>query len=394
MTDSIERELAMSGSVSPTTHASCQLEACRITTRMDLPPMVPLFKYNSVPCFYRGELHGIAGKAKSGETFFTSVLMACCVKSGILGIERIQEQLLHVMWFDTEQSMQSTQEILRDRIVPLVGGVEEYPEALFDIFNVRSVDWDKRMALLREGVRTCRPDLVVVDGIRDLVDDINNGVLAQAVIADLMNIATEYDCCVLCVIHQNKTGEDRNLRGWIGTELTNKGFEIWSCEKLIPDHIFSVEQTLTRKQGVEKILYFTIDDNGLPVASDGPSQEAASTLSSQKNQQKLPPFNQEYIIHHDKDDSYEVDIRKLFYETLKNGAMFYTPMQQKAMALLNCHETGYWNSIFLKAKNMGIVQNTTVNHKSMWALPEQKEPELSHQELDMFQQKTNALEMD
>ena len=246
------------------------LESCRVTSHMDLPPMEPLFRYNDVPCFYRGELHGIAGKAKSGKTFFTSVLMACCARSSILGIERVQEQPLHVMWFDTEQSMQSTQEILRDRIIPLIGGDEEFPEPLFDVFNVRAIHWDKRMEQLTDGIRTYRPDLVVVDGIRDLIDDINNGVMAQAVTDDLMNIATECNCCVLCVIHQNKAGEDRNLRGWIGTELTNKGFEIWSCEKLIPDHIFSVEQTLTRKKEVGKILYFTVDQNGLPVASEGP----------------------------------------------------------------------------------------------------------------------------
>ena len=341
----IQEELSQAGSASALTPATLQLENYRVTTEMDLPPLEPLFRIHEVPCFYRGELTVIAGKAKSGKTFFTSVLMACCVRSGILGIELMQEQPLHMLWFDTEQSMQSTQEILRDRIMPLVGGEEEFPSPLFDVFNVRAVHWDQRMEQLRQGIRAYHPDLVVVDGIRDLIDDINNGVLAQAVIDDLMNIAMGEKCCILCVIHQNKAGEDRNLRGWIGTELTHKAFEIWNCEKMLPERIFSIEQTLTRKAEVRRMLYFEVD-------------------------KQLPPLNREYIIHHDEDDSFEVDIRKLFYDALKGGALFYSALQQKAMGLLNCQDSGCWNNIFVKAKEKGVVRNITVDHKSMWALPE------------------------
>ena len=370
----IEEELSQAGEASPVTPVSIQLESHRVTAQMNLPPMEPLFRINNVPCFYRGELVGIAGKAKSGKTFFTSVLMACCIRSGILGIERVQEQPLHMLWFDTEQSVQSTQEILRDRIMPLVGSDDEFPSALFDIFNVRSIHWNQRMEQLREGIHTYHPDLVVVDGIRDLIDDINNGILAQEVTDNLMCIATQEKCCILCIIHQNKAGEDRNLRGWIGTELTNKAFEIWNCEKIMPEHIFGIEQTLTRKAEVDKILYFEVDKNGLPVCSDGPEQERSCMGSVQKSKKQLPPLNREYIVQHDKDDTFDIDIRKLFYDTLKNGAMFYSPLQVKAMNLLNCHDSGYWNNIFNRAKDMSIVQNITVNGKSMWSLQERREP--------------------
>ena len=366
----IQEELSQAGSASALTPVTLQLENYRVTTEMDLPPLEPLFRIHEVPCFYRGELTVIAGKAKSGKTFFTSVLMACCIRSGILGIERMQEQPLHMLWFDTEQSMQSTQEILRDRIMPLVGGEEEFPSPLFDVFNVRAVHWDQRMEQLRQGIRAYHPDLVVVDGIRDLIDDINNGVLAQAVIDDLMNIAMGEKCCILCVIHQNKAGEDRNLRGWIGTELTHKAFEIWNCEKMLPERIFSIEQTLTRKAEVRRMLYFEVDKDGLPVQSDGPSQEVASSTASQKQKKQLPPLNREYIIHHDEDDSFEVDIRKLFYDALKGGALIYSALQQKAMGLLNCQDSGCWNNIFVKAKEKGVVRHITVDRKSMWALPE------------------------
>ena len=139
---------------------------------------------------------------------------------------------------------------------------------------------------------------------------------------------------------------------------------------MLPERIFSIEQTLTRKAEVRKMLYFEVDKDGLPVQSDGPSQEVASSTASQKQKKQLPPLNREYIIHHDEDDSFEVDIRKLFYDALKGGALFYSALQQKAMGLLNCQDSGCWNNIFVKAKEKGVVQNITVDRKSMWALPE------------------------
>ena len=77
-----------------------------------------------------------------------------------------------------------------------------------------------------------------------------------------MHLATEHDCCIVCVLHQNKSGEDHNLRGWIGTELMNKAFEVYSCEKLLPQRIFSLEQTLTRKYDIERTMYFEVGRMG------------------------------------------------------------------------------------------------------------------------------------
>ena len=131
-------------------------------------------------------------------------------------------------------------------------------EKQIDVFNVRAVPWKERRELLREAVTRCKPDLVIVDGIRDLVNDINDGVLAQEVMEELMHLATQTECCIVCVLHQNKSGEDRNLRGWIGTELMNKAFEVYSYEKLLPQRIFSLEQTLTRKYDIEQTMYFEV----------------------------------------------------------------------------------------------------------------------------------------
>ena len=209
-----------------------RLERRRITPDSMIPKRRFLFEMFDKPCFARGELVGITGRAKSGKTFFTSMLMALGVCTEVMGIRRIDSKPLRVLWMDTEQSEESTQEILCDRIMklwqrnmPEGESIENFPSDMFDIFNVRADAWQDRLPLLETAIKEYHPDLVILDGIRDLVNDINDGILSQQVIERLMNLASETDCCIVSVLHQNKASDDKNLRGWIGTELTYKSFE-------------------------------------------------------------------------------------------------------------------------------------------------------------------------
>ena len=52
-----------------------QLEKLRITSSSEIPPHEFLYTWNGVPCFARGELVAVTGKAKSGKTYLNSILM-------------------------------------------------------------------------------------------------------------------------------------------------------------------------------------------------------------------------------------------------------------------------------------------------------------------------------
>ena len=265
-----------------------KLKKDRITIDKELPEMEFLLKLFDVPICPRGELVAFTGKAKSDKTFVMSMLMAAGSAAEALAFRRTTFEPLQVLWFDTEQSDQSTQDILRNRIVPLachptpgpsptMGGERlrtTFPESQYDIFNVRTESWNERLPLLMAAIDLCRPDLVILDGVRDLVDDINNGQLAHEVTERLMKVAQQARCCIVCVIHQNKAAEDRTLRGSIGTELTNKAFEVYECEKLMPGRTFVLTQKLTRKYDILDSLYFTVDDQGLPHQVGAPQTPA------------------------------------------------------------------------------------------------------------------------
>ena len=338
------------------------LEGLRITAEMALPPLEFLFKMNDKPCFPRGELVTVSGKPKSGKTLFLSLLMAVCTaREEVVGIARMPDTPpLKCLWYDTEQSRQSTLEILRDRIGKLADGIED---GMYDIFNCRSVDWQERLALLEAAIVQSCPDFVVIDGICDLIADINDGVSVKPVVERLMQLAQEHQCCIVCAIHQNKGAEDRNPRGWMGTELNNKSFEVYSCELIKPDIIFSVEQTLSRRFRMERLFYFVVDEAGMPHPSEGPEL----TDDSDKEKKAYPLMDEKYLVW--PDGKMDVDIRSLFHDVLKTGPRYYSELQTTAMSMLGCKKTGYWNQLFNRAKHQGIIVNDHNRQgKSVWRL--------------------------
>ena len=363
----LDAELEHAGEETVLSPQMLLLEQLRITPEKQLKPMEFLFRLFGKPCFPRRELVAITGKAKSGKTFVTSMLMACCQVNEVLAFQRMREEPLHVLWYDTEQSDESTQDILKNRVMRMVGSEAidqttpypsysggEFPEC--DIFNVRAVEWKQRRALLLEAIKRCKPDLVIVDGIRDLVNDINDGVLAQEVMEELLHLATQHDCCIVCVLHQNKSGEDHNLRGWIGTELMNKAFEVYSCEKLLPQRIFSLEQTLTRKYDIEQTMYFEVGDDGLPRGASPlpPSREG----DKRGGQEPLPKLNQEYIVH-EEDGGWHIDLRRLIGDVMAGRDYIYgSEMKELTCKLANISSWKFYNKLLTEAIDERIIQKS------------------------------------
>ena len=320
-----------------------QLEHHRILPDSELQQVEFLFKLFNKPCFARGELVGVSGKAKSGKTFVCSILMALCFRNQVLSVDRIEPRRLHVLWYDTEQSEESTQDILKNRILPMTGLSEsQFPKELFDVFNVRGEPYSERLPLLETAVSRYKPDLVILDGIRDLVADINDGIVAQEVVERLMHLASEQRCCIVCVLHQNKSLEDNNLRGWIGTELKNKAFEVYECSKS-SERIFAWAQTDTRKYDIPDKLKFAVNEQGLPYRCTEEQlleaqYEAQRKLAEERQKagdgSKLTPFNPKYVIG--KENHHTLfDVPLLFSDAMEVEKVYTEEQLLKAVGILS-----------------------------------------------------------
>ena len=359
--DPIEAELAQAGSASGLSPQLLELEKNRITSSKVLPPMEFLFSLFDELCFPRRELVAFTGRAKSGKTFVISILMTLCVAREILTFKRMADESLRVLWYDTEQSDNSTQDILVNRIIPLfqrtMGDEEPFPEHMFDIFNVRNVDRAHRETYFLEAIEHYRPDLVILDGIRDLVSDINDGSVAQDMMEKLMKTAQTFNCCMVCVLHQNKSGDSRDPRGWLGTELLNKAYDVFATEKIMPQRIFKLEQLYTRKYDIEQCLYFLVDDEGLPCVTEAPpmptymSGDGAITSSAEAR----PQLNDDYVIHHS-NGSWEINVPRLFtdvfngYDSLTGAALRFSVMN-----LAHIATRSLYNNSLDKAMKMNLM---------------------------------------
>lgn len=256
-------------------------EELYVTPTMELPEQEFLFEVAGVPCMPVGEVVTITGKAKQGKSFATSISMAASMGStDVLGIKRLRSEPLRVLYIDTEQSRRSTQLVQR-RVLAMAGlRHADYRLELFPTVNLRCLPWEERMRYVRHYIELHQPQLVVLDGCRDLVDDINNNALSSQVVSELMQLASvPHPCCILTVLHQNKAAEDNTLRGHLGTEITNKSFEVYVMQRST-DGIFTLHQECSREAALKQDILFQIDDHGLPVGchSDNPPQPETQTL--------------------------------------------------------------------------------------------------------------------
>ncbi len=358
---------SLNGEACTVTPEMLRLDGYRLTSETDVPEEEFLFRHFGKPCFPRKELTSIAGPAKSGKTFFTSMVMACCIRLQVMSLERVRKEPLRVMWYDTEQSRNTTKEILAKRIGRMIGHKEptgrEFPDEQFFVFNVRAASIKERRELLGVAVATYRPDLVILDGISDLLNDINDGPRATELMEELLQLAETYNCNITAIIHLNRTGDKNNLRGWLGTVMLQKSFEVFNCSQVSQTETLSVEQSVSRKYRCLDTLYYEIDEDGIPFTTQKPDIQPRDTQGRWTKATPCPKdtLNHDYIIEHsDKTDTpWEWDLRRLFSDAMGNlPSMSDEQLKQAVMKLSRIRQYQYYYKVLDEAEKQGIVRKT------------------------------------
>ena len=351
---SIKEQLAHAGEACSVTTEVMKMDQCRLTSLSEVAEEEFLFKLFETPCFPRRDLTTITGPAKSGKTYVVSMLMACCVKRQVLAFERIREEPLKVVWLDTEQSRMTTKRILTERIGKMTGDTDGFPDEQFYALNVRGQTPEERVDMLTLAIKTYEPDMVVIDGIADLMGDINSGPDSTKLIQQLLGMATEHKCNITAIIHLNRTGERLNLRGWIGTVMVQKSYEVLNCDKVSKTQTFSADLTFSRRFHQKQTFYYTIDEEGLPETAEKPDVQP-----QKKPQGQEEPFNQKYIVRHEYLDKWEWDLNGLFADAIGNRAVVgRDELQRQVMTLANIRVPKYYDNLFQKALDEHLIKTT------------------------------------
>ena len=194
------------------------------------------------------------------------------------------------------------------------------------------------------------------------------GQTTQEVMEELMQLATTANCCIVCVLHQNKSAEDRNLRGWIGTELMNKAFEVYTCEKLMPQRIFKLGQSLTRKYDIEQTLFFEVDADGLPrecaiaAAAGAPPADVKPALSH---------LNREYIVSDDSaKDGWRFDVVRLFTDGMRGEEeVSGQVLRERVMKLSGIAVPFKYNKLLDEALRLKLIERTMAGGRTFYRAP-------------------------
>lgn len=257
--------------------------------RIDYPEPYYMLEYNGVPFSTIGGIQAMSGQKKNGKSFVFSMLMAAILGGdpertrvptylpGLKVPERTIGYLGHeprVLYVDTEMEKLNTAKVLR-RVHWLCGWDMKIPQDRFNILWLKTMPKDdkkpayrQRFDLIREGIDLLEPDIVFIDGLRDLLASINDEETATRILDYLSSEAEERHMCIWNALHQNpkanSDGEDTKMRGWTGTELGNKVSDtlVSIKSKTASGVTFTVKQVDARGKDMEDWKFEITDDAG------------------------------------------------------------------------------------------------------------------------------------
>ena len=178
--------------------------------REDYPEPYTMLEFNGVPFSKIGGLAAISGQKKNGKSFVLTQLMAAILGCGnertkqyLPGLtvpDRTIEYLGHlpkVLYVDTEMEKLSSAKVLR-RVHWLCGWDMKQPNDRFAVLWLKSMPKDdnvkpynKRFELIKIAIDAIQPDVVFVDGLRDLISSINDEEAGTTILDYFGSIAEE-----------------------------------------------------------------------------------------------------------------------------------------------------------------------------------------------------------
>ena len=211
-----------------------------------------------------GNFSASIGKAKSKKTFNVSAIVAAALKNGTVlrYVAELPEEKRKILYVDTEQSHYHCLKVMK-RILRLAGLPDDKDNEHLEFLALRKYTPEQRIRIVEQAIYNT-PDigLVIIDGIRDMVYDINSPGESTRIISKLMQWTDDRQIHIHTILHQNKG--DENARGHIGTELNNKAETVLQITKDDFDRdISSVAAMHIRDRDFEPFA-FRINADALP----------------------------------------------------------------------------------------------------------------------------------
>ena len=216
-----------------------------------------------------------------------SAIVAAALKNGTVlrYAAELPEAKRKVLYVDTEQSphhcLNVMERIMRMAGLPMTGTTRTLSS--LPCGNIR-----------RATHKDCRTGnlpytdlgMVVIDGIRDMVYDINSPSESTRIISKLMQWTDDRQIHIHTILHQNKG--DENARGHIGTELNNKAETVLAGGKGQEQRGYKQCFSMHIRAMDFEPFAFRINDNALPELIEGYRPEAKKP--GRPEEEKFDPY--------------------------------------------------------------------------------------------------------
>ena len=212
-----------------------------------------------------GNFSASIGKAKSKKTFNVSAIVAAALKNGTVlrYVAELPEEKRKILYVDTEQSHYHCLKVMK-RILRLAGLPDDRDNEHLEFLALRKYTPEQRIRIVEQAIYNT-PDigLVIIDGIRDMVYDINSPGESTRIISKLMQWT-----------------DDR--------QLNNKAETVLLVEKDKSNgDISNVSAMHIRAMDFEPFA-FRINDNALPELIEGYRPEAKKP--GRPEEEKFDPY--------------------------------------------------------------------------------------------------------
>ena len=173
-----------------------------------------------IPIGTYGNFSFVQAPPKSKKTFFVSLLASVYLSGGnnFGGKLKGHREGRCLMHFDTEQGHWHAQRVFKR--VQDMSNTKEI--GCYHTYALRTIGYKERLQFIEHCLEQNKGKngLVIIDGVADLVSDVNNLEESNLCVQKIMQLSAKYDCHIITVIHSNY-GSDKPT-GHLGSFLEKK----------------------------------------------------------------------------------------------------------------------------------------------------------------------------
>jgi hypothetical protein len=207
------------------------LDARRIIFENPPPEPIPILKLAGKRISTAGNLTAISAQAKHGKSAAVGAMLAAIFGEredggDFLGFEAEPAHCKAVVHFDTEQSPYDAWQLVARALRR--AGISATPSN-FRAYRILDLTAENKLRALRAELARAAKECggihsIFIDGVADLAMSVNDEAEAIALVEELVILAVQYSCPIICVIHENpaQPGFAGKTRGHLGSQIERK----------------------------------------------------------------------------------------------------------------------------------------------------------------------------